>query len=256
MTNIFKMLIALSTLSILTACPGPTNTTDPSATPSPQASGSTTDPGNGTSPTSAPTNAPTTAPTVMPTAMPSTSATNPPISTLPVLADGYRLSINGTVFNGAGNRILNERLESTTSTMGYMRLASTGFEKVGDSAHDYDFRLTIRPSNNLSLPATFIQSDFASAELELNMTDKKTGIVYSYSSSSLTGTNKAIPADAMNNSGAVGQVSNVVFSTNSDKTRYSGYVDTVVSAKSGSAPMQNLRTRLEFNYLLVQKTNR
>lgn len=252
MKKIYKGLAFLTVLSLLGGCPNPGTVTDPTTNPTSSPSQTTVEP------TATPSNNIVTpsAPPTMPTpAMPMND--NPPISSLPNLVDGYRLSVNGSVFNGAGNRILNERIENTSSAEGYMRLSSFGLEKVGNSAYDYEFKLTIKPGNNFPLPAvTFTEVDFSNAELELNMIDKKTNETYNFTSYSLTGRDKNIPSNSLNNSGAVGKKSTVVFANNSDKSRYSGYVDTIVSSRSNNSPIENMKVRLEFNYLLVQKTNR
>jgi hypothetical protein len=253
MRNINKVLIALSIASFITACPSPSeNNTNPIQSASPSSSNApTTEPSTNNNTIIVPVSTP--APTSLPVAVVNY---NPSLESLPKLIDGYRLSVNGSVFNGAGNKISNERLESSSTAKGYMRLTSMGFEKVGNSELEYDFRMTIKPSNNFSLPQTFSEFDFATAELELNMYNKKTNQMYNFTSSSLTGRDKEIPSDSMNNSGAVGKKSTVIFTTNSDKNRYSGYIDTVVSSKDSNSPIQNIKARLEFNYLLAEKINR
>lgn len=252
MKKIYKGVSILAVLSLLGGCPSPSTNPDPSQSPTP-----TVSPAQSTTPTSEPSSTPTVMPSsVMPTNAPVMND-NPPISTLPNLVDGYRLSVNGSVFNGAGNKILNERIENTSASDGYMRLSSVGFERVGDSSYEYDFKLTIRPGNTLPLPAlTFTEADFSGAELEVNMINKKTKETYNFTSYSLTGRDRSIPVNFLNNSDAVNKRSTVIFSNNGDKTRYYGYVDTIVSSKSNNSPLQNMKVRLEFNYLLVQKSNR
>ncbi len=249
MRSSIKTIIALSILSILSACPTTNMSTD--VTPS-----STAVPTSSVTPTPTESVAPTSVPTVMPTSMPTVTppmGNNPDISTLPVLNDGYRLSIGGDVYNGAGNKLLNERLESKTDAKGYMRISSFGIEKVGNTKFDYEFRMTIRPKDNFPLPVVFIQSDFDTAELELKVTNKSTNLIYNYASTSLVGRNMTIPSNSLNTSDNSGQISNVVFSS-SDKVRYNGMIDTVVALTSNQGTMPNtLRVRLEWNALLPEK---
>lgn len=257
------LLSALLFGTTLTACPDP-NATNPNPSTSPTSSSSasvspsdipSSEPSSSVMPSDMPSSAPSSSPTPT-SAVPYPSSTPYPITTSSI-DDGYRLTIDGTTFPTSTNSILNERYEASNGKPGYLRLGSFGYETVGDSSSTYSFQLTLTGSSPYTLSNKFTQADFAKVYLEVKKVDKKTGKMYNFAGETVPGLNKAIPATGMGNSiDNAGNTSSSVFSSTNEEKKYSGYVDTVLSAQpnqSGIREVGPIRVKVEFNVALKDK---